>query len=343
MILEDEITMPRAELSAEKKALLEKRLRGAGKNTGRPTISRRTQRDSAPLSFAQQRLWFLDQLEPDSPLYNVPVAMRLRGRLDSDALQKSLNAVVARHEVLRTRFEAEEGNPVQIIGGLEPVELPLVNLSDHLESRREAELQRMLQAEVRRVFDLSRGPLLRATLLRLGETEHVLLIVMHHIVSDAWSLGIFFRELGAFYEAFSQGRNFSPPELPVQYADFAVWQRGQMSGEAMEKQLAFWKRHLADAPHFLELATDKPRPPAQSFRGAHAERLLPKPLAEKLRRLAWVEGTTMFMTLLAAFKILLHRHTRQSHLVVGTPIAGRTQSETEELIGVRPAIGVPTR
>ncbi|HEX4646645.1 MAG TPA: amino acid adenylation domain-containing protein, partial [Verrucomicrobiae bacterium] len=333
MTLEDEITTPRAEFSAEKKALLERRLRGAGKDAGRPAISRRAQRGSAPLSFAQQRLWFLDQLEPGSPLYNMALAMRMRGRLDGKALQKALQAVISRHEVLRTRFEAEDGNPVQIIAGFEPAELPLINLSGCPGSQREDELQRTLQAEARRVFDLSRGPLLRATLLRLGETEHVLLIVVHHIVSDAWSLGILFRELGAFYEAFSLGRNFSPPELPIEYADFAVWQRGQLSGETMEKQLAFWKRHLAGAPHFLELPTDQPRPPVQSFRGACAERLLPKPLAEKLKWLARAEGATFFMTLLAAFKILLHRYARQSHLVVGTPIAGRTHSETEGLVG----------
>jgi len=333
MIVEDEIASRRAEFSAEKKALLEKRRRGARQDATHTAIPRRPQRGRAPLSFAQQRLWFLDQLEPGSPLYNLPVALRLRGRLDRVALQKALDAVVARHEVLRTRFEAEDGNPVQVIAGSATVELPMVDLSEFSGVQREIELQRALEVEARRAFDLSRGPLLRPLLLRLAETEQVLLITKHHIISDAWSLGIFFREFSTFYAAFAGEQKISLPELPVQYADFAAWQRGQMDGEMMEKQLAFWKRHLAGAPYFLELPPDKPRPPVQSFRGAYAERLLSKLLAGELKQLTRTEGATLFMTLLAAFNILLHRYTRQAHLVVGTPIAGRTQLETEGLIG----------
>src|SRR5260221_2415479 len=252
-------------------ALLEERLRVARNDAARAVIPQLAQRSRAPLSFAQQRLWFLNQLEPGSPLYNLPVALRLRGRLDREALQKALNAIVARHEALRTRFEGEEGNPVQVIAESLPVELPVVDLSGCHESQREDKLHRMLEAESRRGFDLSRGPLLRVTLFQMAETDHVLLLVMHHIISDTWSLYVFFRELGAYYGAFRENRGVFMPELPVQYADFAVWQRGQMTGDAMEKQLAFWKRHLDGAPPIQELPAVAPGFHGQSFCGAYAE------------------------------------------------------------------------
>src|SRR5690242_469573 len=257
MILADEKISPRPALSPEKRALLEKRLRGDGaqKREHQPGIPRRDRSSNAPLSFAQQRLWFFDQLQPHSPLYNLPVALRLRGRLNRNALHQAINAIAARHEALRTRFESEDGSPVQMIDGPAPVELPLKDLAREPESQRDKALQRLLDEETSRPFDLSRGELLRALLVRLGETDHVLALTMHHIVSDAWSLGVFFRELAELYETFVDGRSRSLPELPVQYADFAAWQREQMRGEAMEKQLAFWKRHLAGAPQFLELPT----------------------------------------------------------------------------------------
>jgi amino acid adenylation domain-containing protein len=329
MMVEDEITSRRREFSAGQRALLEKRLRGAGKNTRRPpVISRRPPGAGAPLSFAQQRLWFFDQLEPASPLYNMPVALRLRGNLNRGALQKAIAAMVARHEALRTRFESVDGNPVQVIAEPSPVEWNVVDLS-----QRQDELREWLNTEAKQPFDLSRDQLLRVSLARLGEADHVLLIVMHHIISDAWSLNIFFRELSIFYEAFSEGSEITPPVLPLQYADFAAWQRARLRGEALEKELTYWKKQLAGAPPFLDLPVDKLRPPIQSFRGGRAERLLPKALAEALKRLGQAKGATLYMTLLAAFKVLLHRYTRQTDLVVGSPIAGRNRLETEGLIG----------
>ncbi|HWW01813.1 MAG TPA: amino acid adenylation domain-containing protein [Candidatus Acidoferrum sp.] len=334
MLMEPAIASSPNGLSAAKRALLEKRLRDAQKtDAARPAVLRRPGAVRTPLSFAQQRLWFFDQLEPNSPLYNLPTALRLRGRLNRDALQRALNTIVARHEVLRAKFEAEDGNPVQIIGQAAPVELPVIDLSQPAASPREAGLQRWLDQEARRPFDLSRGGLVRAGLARLGEVDHAFLITMHHIVSDAWSLDVFFRELALFYEAFDQGREPALPELPVQYADFAAWQRDGMQGRVMEEQLAFWKEGLAGVPQFLELPADKPNPPVQSFRGAHVERRLPKPLGEELKRLGRAEAATLFMTLLAAFKVLLHRYTGQTRLIVGSPVAGRSQLETEGLIG----------
>jgi len=334
MLAEYEITSQRPELSDGKRAALEKRLRNALKNQSRaPAIPRRAPGGKAPLSFAQQRLWFFDQLEPGSPLYNMPTALRLRGRLNVAALQRALSVIVARHESLRTRFDAEDGFPMQMIDAMAPMELPVVDLLSEPESQREETLRRRLNEEAKRPFDLSRGGLIRAQVFRLGEMEHALLVNMHHIVSDAWSLGVFFRELSAFYEAFHEGRDLTLPELPVQYADYATWQREWLQGEVMEKQLAFWKQHLAGAPQFLELPADQPRPPTPSFRGSHAERLLAGPLAEELKRLGQAEGATLFMTLLSALNVLLHRYTRQTRLIIGSPIAGRTQRETEELIG----------
>jgi hypothetical protein len=239
MMVENAVIGRRAELSPEKQALLELRLRGALKTAGNVTrIPRREQTDKAPLSFAQQRLWFFTQLEPDSSLYNLPTAVRLRGRLNRAALQASLTAIVARHETLRTRFVAEEGNPVQVIGAPWPVELPVLDLSRRPEPQREADLQRWLQEEAVRPFDLAREFPMRAALAQLGATDHVLMLDMHHVISDAWSLAVFFRELVNFYEAFGNGHVASLPELPIQYADYAVWQRDGLRGEVMEKHLA---------------------------------------------------------------------------------------------------------
>ncbi|HEV2437634.1 MAG TPA: amino acid adenylation domain-containing protein [Verrucomicrobiae bacterium] len=334
MIAEDEIITRRPELSDEKRALLEKRLRGALKDRSRtPAIPRRTSSGKAPLSFAQQRLWFFDQLEPGSPLYNMPTALRLRGRLNLTALQKALNAMVARHESLRTRFNAEDGCPVQIIVPPAPVELPVLDLSREPSFEREETLRQRLNDEAKRPFDLSRGGLIRALLVRLDETEHVFLVNMHHIISDAWSLGVFFRELSGYYEAFNEGREMTLPGMPIQYADYAAWQHERLQGEALEKQLAFWKGHLAGAPQLLELPAEKTRPPTSSFRGGHVERLLSGSLAEELKCLGQAEGVTLFMTLLSALNVLLHRYTRQTQFIVGSPIAGRTQLETEGLIG----------
>jgi len=286
-----------------------------------------------PASFAQQRLWFLDQLEPGSHLYNIPQAIRLSGALKTEALRQSLAAIVARHESLRTTFALIDGAVSQLIAERQAVEMPVTDLSDLPEAEREAEVERLAQAEAQRPFDLSRGPLLRASLLRLGAEEHVLLLTMHHIASDGWSMGIFYQELATLYDACSKAEPSPLQELPIQYADYALWQHEWLQGEVLGQQLAYWKQQLTGAPAALELPTDYARPAALSYRGARQSLLLPKSLAQSLKALSQQEGVTLFMTLLAAFQILLSRYSGQQDIVVGSPIAGRTQSETEGLIG----------
>ncbi|MBA3356383.1 MAG: amino acid adenylation domain-containing protein, partial [Pyrinomonadaceae bacterium] len=286
-----------------------------------------------PLSFAQQRLWFLDQLEPNSSFYNMPQAIRMSGPLDTQALRKTLTAIAARHESLRTSFTMTDGDPVQVIAPAMSVELPVVDLSDLSESEREAEARRLATEEARRPFDLEHGPLLRATLLRLFEEEHVLLLNMHHIVSDGWSMGVLFRELGTLYQAFSIGNPSPLPELPIQYGDYAVWQREWLAGERLEQQLSYWKEQLSGAPPILNLPADHPRPAAQSYRGTRQSVRLSKKVTERLKALTQQEGSTLFTTMLAAFQTLLMRYTGQEDIVVGSAIAGRGRAEVEGLIG----------
>ncbi len=305
----------------------------AARSLPTPPPLRLVSRDAQlPLSFAQQRLWFLNQLEPNSPLYNVPRALRLSGVLDAGALQQALRAIVARHEVLRTTFAVVDGEPVQVVAPTPSVPLPIEDLSSLPQSERQAQAWRRTREEGLRRFDLAQGPLLRAKLLRLSEEEHVLLIGMHHIVSDAWSMDVFWRELGALYEAFSSGKPSPLAELPIQYADYAVWQREWLTGEVLERHLGYWKRQLADIAA-LQLPTDRPRPAAQTHRGALQWLRLPESLSEALRELSRREGMTLFMVLLAAFQALLSRYAGQEDIAVGTPIAGRNQAEIEGLIG----------
>lgn len=286
-----------------------------------------------PLSFAQQRLWFLGQLEPGSCVYNFPAAVRLKGPLNVVALEQSLNEIVKRHEALRTTFSIVDGRPVQVIAPLLTLTLPIVDLRELPETEREIEVQRLARSEARRPFDLAEGPLVRATVLRLGENEHVGLLIMHHIVSDGWSTGILIREMALLYQAFCSGRPTPLPELPVQYADFAHWQRQWLEGKVLETQLGYWKQQLLGAPPLLKLPTDRPRPAIQTFRGASQSLLLPKAVGEGLKALGRQEGVTLFMTLLAAFQTLLHKYTNQDDILVGTPIANRNRLEIEGLIG----------
>ncbi|HEX5709303.1 MAG TPA: amino acid adenylation domain-containing protein, partial [Pyrinomonadaceae bacterium] len=308
--------------------------REIGAGTASPAAIVRAPRDEAlPLSFAQERLWFLDRLEPGSALYNMPAALRLRGALDVDALSMTLDEVVRRHESLRTTFPVIEGRPAQAISDAARLQLRLDDLS-HLEgAAREARVRELTAEEAARPFDLARGPLVRASLLRLAEDEHVLLWTMHHIVSDGWSLGVLVAEVGALYEAYSNGRPSPLPELEIQYADFAVWQRGWLQGEVLEGHLDYWRKQLAGAPPVLELPTDHSRPSVQTFRGARNAFKLPPELTAQLRALSQREGVTLFMTLLAAFQVLLSRYSGQDDVVVGTPIAGRNRAEVEGLIG----------
>ncbi|MGD2147544.1 MAG: condensation domain-containing protein, partial [Anaerolineae bacterium] len=286
-----------------------------------------------PASFAQERLWFLDQFEPGSSLYNVPTALRLQGALRMDALVESLNAIVARHESLRTTFSVVEGQTIQRVSSCTSVPVPMVDLTDLPQGEREAKAQRLAEEEARKPFHLAKGPLLRATLLRVDDEDHILQLTIHHIVSDGWSMDIFLRELATLYEAFAQGKPSSLRELPIQYGDFAVWQRAWLEGEVLEAQLSYWRKQLAGSPALLNLPTDRPRPAVQTHRGARESLRLPQPLSESLKRLSRHEGATLFMTLLAAFQVLLYRYSGQEDIVVGTPIAGRNRVEIEGLIG----------
>ncbi|HYR07263.1 MAG TPA: condensation domain-containing protein, partial [Longimicrobium sp.] len=286
-----------------------------------------------PLSFAQERLWFLDRLEPGSTVYNVPVAWRLGGALDEAALERALGEIVRRHEALRTTFGEVDGSPVQVVAPFDGFALPVADLSGLSEADREAAVRRLAGEEARRAFDLSAGPLFRASLLRLGAEEHVLLLSMHHVVSDGWSMEVLLRELSALYDAYREGRESPLPELPVQYADYAVWQREQLAGEVLDRQLSYWRERLAGAPELLELPTDRPRPPVQTYRGASVPVELSLELLERLQVLGRSEGATLYMTLLGAFQVLLGRYAGSEDVMVGSPIAGRTRGEVEGLIG----------
>ncbi|HWM94025.1 MAG TPA: amino acid adenylation domain-containing protein [Thermoanaerobaculia bacterium] len=281
---------------------------------------------SLPLSFAQQRLWFLAQLRPDDPSYNVAAVVDVRGRLHAGAFADAIHRVVQRHEALRTTFMVAEGQAVQVIHPEPLGTLTLVDLSEVPEAADGAtEGDRLARAEAARPFDLQNGPLLRAVLVRLGPERHLLLLIQHHLVSDAWSLGVLIREVSAFY------RGAPLPALPVQYPDFAVWQRGQ--GEALDRSLVWWRRQLADAPPALDLPTDFPRPAVSRARGARLGLSLPRELSAGLDTLARAEGATLFVALLAGFQALLHRWSGQEDVVVGTPFANRRRSEVQGLIG----------
>ncbi|MDP2625480.1 MAG: amino acid adenylation domain-containing protein, partial [Candidatus Rokubacteria bacterium] len=305
---------------------------GAGRLVAQSeSIPRRADQAPAPLSFGQRRLWFLGQIDPESAAYNIPWAVRLRGSLDVDALRETLTAIVARHEVLRTSFDEVAGDPMQVIARECAVELPVIDLGAVTEAEREPALGRALDEEARRPFDLARDLMLRALLVRVTAAEHVLLLTMHHIAADGWSLGILTQELAALYEAFVAGRPAALPALPIQYADYAAWQRRE--GPALAEQLDYWKRQLDGAPPALELPSGRPRPRVLTARGGRQSRLLSPRLTGAVQVLARREQVTLFTTLLAAFQTLLQRYTGQTDLVVGTAIAGRTHVETEPLIG----------
>jgi amino acid adenylation domain-containing protein len=304
----------------------------AGRGLQAPPILPVPRNGYLPLSFAQQRLWFIDQLEPGNSAYNFPAAVRLKGPLNVVALERTVNEIVRRHETLRTTFATVDGRPVQVIAPALTARAAVLNLQELSDGEREAEVQRLAIEQAQLPFDLARGPLLRVTLLRLAEEEHVGLLTMHHIVSDGWSTGILIREMAVLYQAFSHGAASPLPELPIQYADFAHWQREWLQGEVLETQLSYWKRQLLGAA-VLELPTDHPRPAMQTFRGSHQSLLLPKHVGDDLKALSRREGITLWMTLLTAFKILLHRYTDQDDIIVGTPIANRNRLEIEGLIG----------
>ncbi|MEE8583966.1 MAG: amino acid adenylation domain-containing protein, partial [Acidobacteriota bacterium] len=317
-------------LAALARRIDEARLQGSQGQA--PPLEAVSRQHSLALSFAQQRLWFLDQLDPGNASYNVPLALRLRGKLNLAALDATLQEIVRRHETLRTCFPLKQGKPVQAVRQAEGLFLPTVDLSSRPLAEGRNQMRRLLDREAGRPFELASGPLLRTLLVRLDDDEHVLFVNMHHIVSDGWSLGIMVLELAALYEAFSSGRPSPLNELPIQYADFAHWQRKWLQGEVYEKQLRYWKRRL-DGMTALELPADRPRPTQPTYRGRSHHFRWPASLLESLKTLSRSQGATLFMTILAAFQALLQRYSGQSDVGVGTPIANRNRSETEGLIG----------
>ena len=284
-----------------------------------------------PLSYSQQRMWLLEQLSAGSSAFNLPLGLRLRGRLDLASLERTFSEVLRRHEILRTTFPARNGVPVQVIGPAREVSLPVVDLSGLAE--REAEARRLATEDARRPFDLAAGPLVRLLLLRLGSEDHAVVCTMHHLVGDAWSFDVLTSELSRLYGSFVRGEPSPLPDLPIQYADYAVWQRRWLTGEVLESRLAYWRRQLEGAPDRLSLPQSRPRSAVQSFRGARLPVSLPRDLAEGLRSLSRREGTTLFMTMLGGFVALLYQYTGQEDLVVGSVIANRDRAEVEGLIG----------
>ncbi|MFZ5515905.1 MAG: amino acid adenylation domain-containing protein [Candidatus Zhuqueibacterota bacterium] len=311
-----------ASLSPEKRALFEARLKKKG-----------SMYNSFPVSFSQQRLWFLDQLEPGNSIYNIPSAVRLSGELDVAALKRSVHELVRRHEILRTTFMSVNGEPMQMVAPSRQQDMPIIDLSQMDEPHRDAMIQRLAVEEAERPFDLGRGPLLRTSLIRLSDTEHIALYTMHHIISDGWSMGVLIREIAILYDAYSNNRPSPLPDLPLQYADFAKWQRQWQQGEVIEKQLDYWKQQLGDTPPVLELPTDRTRPAEQTSSGADVSFKFSRELSERLNDVSRRNSVTLFMTLLAGFQTLLHRYTQQDDIAVGSPIANRTRAETEALIG----------
>jgi amino acid adenylation domain-containing protein len=299
-----------------------------------PPIVRVPRNRPLPLSFAQQRLWVLDRIEPQNSLYNIPRAIRLKGNLNQRALADSLQEIVRRHESQRTTFKtAEDGQPAQIIADSLALAVPVVDLSAKPPEERESDAREIAAREARTPFDLERGPLLRTTLLKLAGDDHVLLLTMHHIVSDAWSAAVFMEELGALYDAYSNGQPSPVPELSLQYADYAVWQRAFLQGKVLENQLNYWREHLKGAPPLVELPTDRARPAVRKFDGAHERIALTRRVTDGVKAFSHEQGVTPFMTMLAAFKALLARYSGQEHIVLGTDIANRTTPETERMIG----------
>jgi hypothetical protein len=286
-----------------------------------------------PLSFSQQRLWFVQQLQPDNTSFNLPFGLRLEGPLDVGVLERSFSEILRRHEALRTTFPVIDGRPIQLVGAAQALPLPLIDISHVKAEEQDAEVQRILNEVQENPFDLAKGPLVRVHVVRLGDEDHAVLVVMHHIVSDGWSMAIFMQEMLTLYQAFSQGRGSPLPELPIQYADYAQWQREWLSGEVLEEKLSYWREQLEGAPAVLDLPTDFPRPPVQTYNGLAEGVVLSRELTEGLKALSRGEGVTLFMLLLAAFQTLLFRYTNQTDIVVGTPTANRNRAETEGLIG----------
>ena len=320
-------------LSAEKRQLLEQYLKTQGLNLSNVILPQRRDTNRFPLSFAQQRLWFLDQLEPNTTVYNIPDTHYFDGPINLDALERSLSDCIRRHESLRTTFHVIDGEPMQVIAEPHAQKLEVIDLSHMPETEREVEAQRMADEEAQQPFDLTRGPLFRFRLVKLAEDLHLLLLNMHHIISDGWSLGVLGRELGALYQAYRAGQSSPLDELTLQYADFAVWQREWLQGEVLEKQLSYWREQLGGELPVLDLLTDRPRPPMQTYRGSTVRLELSLEITERLKQICRESEATLFMTLIAGFNMLLWRYSRQNDILVGIPIANRNRTEIEGIIG----------
>jgi len=286
-----------------------------------------------PLSFSQQRLWFINRLEPDSAAYNISFAVTLKGELDVRVLEQSVNEVVCRHESLRTRFVSIDGQPMQVVTPALNVSLPVSDLAESSEEERQSRREKLVIDEAQRPFDLAHEQLWRAHLLRLSADEHVLLFVMHHIISDGWSFSVLTSEIVTVYQAFAAGKPSPLADLKIQYADFAIWQKEYMQGDVLEAHLDYWRGQLAGAPPVLELPTDRPRPAVYTQPGARIPVPFSPALTTALEQVGQREGVTLFMTLLAGWQALLSRYTGQSDIVIGSPIANRHRAEIEPLIG----------
>ena len=338
-----------AALSPEQRALFELRLKHKNLQIKKLTsIPKRKLTDVLYLSLSQERLWLLHQLQPDTPLYNESSLLRFTGVIKTIFLENSINEIIKRHEILRTSFQIIDEQTLQFIAPNLTFALRTINLKTYPEAEKEAKVKQIVTENSRQPFHLNQAPLFRGTLIYLSEQEHILLLTMHHIISDGWSWQIFYRELAALYQGFCQDSPASLPELPIQYGDFALWQRQCLNDEerclrraspdgdatrTLTHQLTYWKQQLKDAPPILNLPTDYPRPAQQSFQGARATIIIPQAIANVLKSLSQQESVTVFMVLLAAFKTLLYRYTGQTDLLIGTPVANRTQIETENLLG----------
>jgi amino acid adenylation domain-containing protein len=320
-------------LSSEQRELLQLLLREVGGDPAKLPILPRESNEPAPLSFAQHRLWYLDQFNAHRSAYNVTKALHIEGRLDGEALQKALDALVIRHEILRTTYHHEDATPFQTVGEARAVELSCFDWRESGLSARDEKVRRLLEDQARRPFDLTSDLMMRAAWVQLDAEEHVLLVTFHHIAADAWSLGIVFPELEEFYKVYSLGREPQLRPLPIQYADYAAWERERLSDGAIQQDLDYWKNKLAGAQAVLDLPTDRPLRAERAMRGAIAQRTLPEPVCTALKRMAGREGATFFVVLLAAFETLLHRYSGQTDFCIGSPITGRNKAETEGLVG----------
>ncbi|HWX41856.1 MAG TPA: condensation domain-containing protein, partial [Blastocatellia bacterium] len=297
------------------------------------SIPKRKRQNHCLLSFDQERIWIIDRMEPGNPAYNIYTASRLLGPLDLPAMERAVNEIVKRHEILRTTFTTVEGEPVMVISRESTLRLPVQDISSVDEDERLSEARRLVNHATALPFDLEAGPLLRVGVIRLGVEDHVVHVTMHHTITDRWSAAVLEQEMVAIYSAFTEGRPSPLPPIEIQFADFAEWQRDWLQGEVLAAKVDYWKNQLSGAPLVLDLPSDRPRPPFQKFRGARELINLPEPLLKRLKALTQREGVTMFMTLLAAYNLLLYRYTGQEDILVGLAMANRNRPETENMLG----------